>query len=680
MSVALRTVGSAYWPRRNLPGTWAAAWEASMRIGPGPGTFANGMVSRPVTRAWRAVDSIVKVHSAVRCGSSRWGLGATESLEECAENCFWMSCRFFEFRREFRECVWCRDMNADQTDVLSTTDSRRRAFSASTDAGVYRMGTWLEKYLTEEVPQGPNWKVLYANGSKCAGRVWYSPWHMTSRRMGGGFVQQCADYCSSTKASTPGGNCTYFGILFEASWRIEARCVIYAPELGLMPKHLESGGASCVPETDDHAGRRWAVFELTRTTPQSPPPSGLYPGGRGVLVRVWNMCPKGNTFHHPCRYEEAGWQVLQASMNPDYRAQRPMLEIVRTDVVRGAFGYENIKYNDPHLMKAYHVESPYATLADVSGNHGVVEEIMGFFVAPVSGWYSFLTWGQLAQEVWLSTSEDPMDVERVAKRLDYTSCRSGGRRRNVYTGCSIFYNYRDHPDPQRAHVGSNISDRLGIRTPSEKAVRLQKGERRFFLKRVALPEDDNRLGHDTSNRRRAYQATGLRIQNPDLSDLSREARNLLRTRKSWPELVLVRKIISKSDGQWRIGLRETNRDEPTFSEWIHWNANEFGIAEALNNMVMPSGTQVHSDVWWMQNYNLASTDESVTEFANRICAADMYLVHMWRPLGDLPDWVIEYDQMRSRMQVVTVSDGNPTDLFVWPISASFFEVVWGLFS
>eukprot|EP00439_Symbiodinium_sp_Y106_P051928 s602_g6.t3 len=87
-------------------------------------------------------------------------------------------------------------------------------------------------------------------------------------------------------------------------------------------------------------------------------------------------------------------------------------------------------------------------------------------------------------------------------------------------------------------------------------------------------------------------------------------------------------------------------------------------------MVMPSGTQVHSDVWWMQNYNLASTDESVTE----------YLVHMWRPLGDLPDWVIEYDQMRSRMQVVTVSDGNPTDLFVWPISASFFEVVWGLFS
>ncbi|CAE7229007.1 unnamed protein product, partial [Symbiodinium sp. KB8] len=171
----------------------------------------------------------------------------------------------------------------------------------------------------------------------------------------------------------------------------------------------------------------------------------------------------------------------------------------------------------------------------------VVEEIMGFFVAPVSGWYSFLTWGQLHQEVWLSTSE----VERVAKRLDYTGCRcwlmfyktleivfhlasirlmrvliekkldilrkvfsnllralripqpsvasldclrcdtaplfpvtlkrSGGRRRNVYTGCSIFYNYRDHPDPQRAHVGTNISDRLGIRTPSEKAVRLQKG-------------------------------------------------------------------------------------------------------------------------------------------------------------------------------------------------------------
>ena len=23
---------------------------------------------------------------------------------------------------------------------------------------------------------------------------------------------------------------------------------------------------------------------------------------------------------------------------------------------------------------------------------------------------------------------------------------------------------------------------------------------------------------------------------------------------------------------------------------------------------------------------------------------------MWRPLGNLPDWEIEYDQMRSRMQ------------------------------
>ncbi|CAE7458373.1 unnamed protein product [Symbiodinium natans] len=421
--------------------------------------------------------------------------------------------------------------------------------------------------------------------------------------MSGGFVQQCADYCSTLRASTPGGNCTYFGILFEASWRIEARCVVFSPDLGLMPKHVESGGTSCVPSVDDHWGRRWSVFELTRATPQSPPPSGLYPGGRGVLVRVWNACPKGNTFHHPCHsYEEAAWQALQGSMNPDYRQQRPMLEMVRTDVMRGAFGYENIKYNDPHTMKAFNIESPYATLADISGDHGVVEEIMGFFVAPVAGWYSFLTWGQLWQDVWLSMSEDPKDVERVAKRLDHLPCRSGGRRRHVYTGCSIFNNFRSLNNPQGvqrrqcAHIGTNIS-RSGIRTPAEKTVYLKKGERRFFLKRVALPEDAGRQGivkDDAKfftcaveelrvDSRRAYQATGVRIQRPDLSilskmlrgakanyeDMSREAQaaNWAQGAGGVERLVMLRKFISKTDGQWRIGLRETPRDEPTFSNW-----------------------------------------------------------------------------------------------------------------
>ena len=30
---------------------------------------------------------------------------------------------------------------------------------------------------------------------------------------------------------------------------------------------------------DDWEGHYWTVFELTRERPQSPPPSGIYPGG-----------------------------------------------------------------------------------------------------------------------------------------------------------------------------------------------------------------------------------------------------------------------------------------------------------------------------------------------------------------------------------------------------------------
>ncbi|CAE7458367.1 unnamed protein product [Symbiodinium natans] len=78
-------------------------------------------------------------------------------------------------------------------------------------------------------------------------------------------------------------------------------------------------------------------------------------------------------------------------------------------------------------------------------------------------------------------------------------------------------------------------------------------------------------------------------------------------------------------------------------------------------MVMPSGTQVHADAWWMNSYQRG--EDTVTE----------YLVTMWRPMGNLPDWEIEYNQMRSRWEATTISDGDPTDIFVWPISASFFE-------
>eukprot|EP00435_Cladocopium_sp_Y103_P003433 s5185_g1.t1 len=135
------------------------------------------------------------------------------------------------------------------------------------------------------------------------------------------------------------------------------------------------------------------------------------------------------------------------------------------------------------------------------------------------------------------------------------------------------------------------------------------------------------------------------------------------SRKSW--ILVFKKIIEKTDGQFRVGLREHRLDEPTWSNWIYWNFNEWHLTEALNEMVMPSGTQVHTEGWWMDSYsNPSNSLETVTE----------YMVHMWRPTGNLPPVLIEYDLMRSRVEVAVVSNGNGNDLFLWPLSASLFEV------
>jgi hypothetical protein len=45
-----------------------------------------------------------------------------------------------------------------------------------------------------------------------------------------------------------------------------------------------------------------------------------------------------------------------------------------------------------------------------------------------------------------------------------------------------------------------------------------------------------------------------------------------------PSRILVfKKIIEKTDGQWRVGLREHRLDEPTWSNWITWNFNEWSV-------------------------------------------------------------------------------------------------------
>ncbi|CAL1141716.1 unnamed protein product, partial [Cladocopium goreaui] len=535
----------------------------------------------------------------------------------------------------------------------------------------------------------------------------YSQNQVMAYRMGG-FIQQCADWCSSIDASTNGGNCTYFGILAHYDSGRSSRCVIYTPNSGLQqPEQRLTGGAGCVPEEDTWVGHYWTVFELTRETPLAPPPSGIHPGGRGVLVRVWNLCPKGNAYNDECNYARRNMKAaLHASLNPEYRAQKPMLEVVRNDVLRGAFGFEHTRYSNPVDLVAYQHEGAYKNMHEATGNHGtlalegIVEEMLAFFVAPVTGYYSFLTWGDQEQDVWLSQSNDPADLVKVATQFYYQQCRSStSRRRNVYAGCSIFNNYRKQDSRYwdtnlEAHQGTNFTrtpffsgEDLGYRTPTEQTMYLTKGERRFFVKRAALAEDWRPGGLESRRRRRARQFTGLRIQRPDLSDKTDEQKALLSSRKGWPEILVFKKIIEKTDGQWRVGLREHRLDEPTWSDWITWNFNEWSLCpeltEALNLMVMPSGTKVATEGWWMDSYSaLAIGFGAISRSwagglgnpSNSLETVTEYMIHMWRPGGNLPPVLIEYDLMRSRVEVAVVSNGNGNDLFLWPLSASLFEV------
>jgi len=665
------------WPKRLAVGSWAAAWDAAEQLGPFPGRFFPGMVERKVKRAFQVSDHMTYQASAHICSGSRWHLQSTSSLEECAENCFFIGCQFFDFRRESRSCHWCRDVAEDGT---MSTYAPSWTWHPQTFGGVYKLKVQLTQYLKDHASVGPNWKLLYGDGrTRCAGDRTYSQDKVMAYRMGG-FIQQCADWCSSRDANTNGGNCTYFGILSHHNSGRSSRCVIYTPNTGVnQPENRLMNGEGCTPEVDDWEGHYWTVFELTRERPQSPPPSGIYPGGRGALVRVWNLCPKGNAYNDDCNSRRAGWGALHASLNPDYRNQKPMLEVIRSDVLRGAFGFEHAGVSDPADMVSYQQEGMYKNMMEASGTHGITEEIMAFFVAPFTGYYSFLTWGDQHQDVWLSESNDPADLVKVATRFQHQGCRSGGRRRFVHTGCSMFYNYRSDTrywdNNWEAHQGSNFSQSfafsgdgsLGYRTPTEQTIYLKKGERRFFMKRVMLSEDwrPGAYPNGSRRRRRARQFTGLRIQQPDLSEKTAEQQELLSQRKSWPEILVFKKIISKTDGQFRVGLREEATDEPTWSNWITWNFNNDHLTETLNAMVMPSGTQVYTEGWWMDSYgNPSNSDETVTE----------YMIHIWRPGGNLPPVSIEYDLMRSRVEVNVVSNGNPNDLWLWPLSASLFEV------
>ena len=60
-------------------------------------------------------------------------LSQRDTFQECANNCFWMNCKFFEFRREWRSCIWCFNHNAEGTDVWPGCICGLFAFEASRD-------------------------------------------------------------------------------------------------------------------------------------------------------------------------------------------------------------------------------------------------------------------------------------------------------------------------------------------------------------------------------------------------------------------------------------------------------------------------------------------------------------------------------------------------------------------
>ena len=286
-----------------------------------------------------------------------------------------------------------------------------------------------------------------------------------------------------------------------------------------------------------------------------------------------------------------GFDVLYAALNPEYRSQTPMFEGVRTDELRGPFGFQmQNALNTDHAWDqvAHDASVPYGTLADASGTHGLVFEQMGFFVPPFTAHYSFHVWGTEKGDLWMSTSDDPADTVKVAETLWGGQCRRGATE----LGCSLVVD-RNHPARSERHqigTGARVAGSYGFSGDPEagagfvastlRTLSLQQGERRWFVRRSRFQEEPDRDGHsprrraaanayESSHRRRRrfLEGAAVRIHRPSLSGLTPEARGMLAKYKSWPEVVrIVRRAPSGvGRGSWtfRLGLRDQLADGGT---------------------------------------------------------------------------------------------------------------------
>eukprot|EP00971_Amphidinium_carterae_P165261 3275880-Amphidinium_carterae.1 len=249
------------------------------------------------------------------------------------------------------------------------------------------------------------------------------------------------------RAEVDGGWCRYFMFYHHRSNTDPSTCELWVPKTTQLgdPEvgHEKCDESNLEYEGSTTNGPKYASYELVRPVPHSPQPSGIYPGGRGVFYRVWNQCPADSNQPAGCGSWRHPYAALYASFNGEYAAQTPMFEGVRLDYLRGPFGDEvtSISNNAEHIVPHNKEEAGYSSLREAAGSHGIITEVMGFFVAPFTANYSFMVWanGNHYEDMWMSTSTDPSDVVQVAETVS-SHCRNvWGRRRDVgRTLCSAF--------------------------------------------------------------------------------------------------------------------------------------------------------------------------------------------------------------------------------------------------
>jgi hypothetical protein len=664
---------SSLWPTLSSQpalGPWLLPWTTRV-----------GLSTRPeyqpgVGRNWPE-SNLKLLHVGAECVGNYDRMDWTSTLEHCADHCFRIgTCKHFWYRPDFQDCRWCMNMEASNIEFPGSGDRRRRQWAPEIGGGIYEFAQTGEEYL-ESNGKTNNWELINV-GKRCDVTHWIS-WGNSQKFALGVSVQECADYCMTTRLTVDGGYCQYFGMFREIWDGNPTRCVIYepAPLGGNYPPKNE--GPRCT-EADLVEDKEWSsrynkynTYKITKPVPHSPQPTNLFPGGRGVMYRVWNACPRNSKFFRQCWNRQTPFQALYGGLNPDYREQKPMFEGIRADILRGPFGNQPDIYSYAHSILPFDQSVPYATLAEASDNHGLVFELIGWFVAPFTANYSFLVWGNQMNDMWMSTSsKDPTRQIKIAEYVEGGRCNEGlrtGDNPHSLLGCSVFEDLIDEgtKNPWTGayyrHQGNNFTDSFGwvgqdsvggMRTPTLHTMGLQKDERRLFVRRVAFQEDSSKA--NSRRRRRFADGVGVHIHKPDMSNVSTTVKASLAETKSWPTILKIRREKGKDGGQWHFVITDPNSGTSHNTQWMDWNTGNANMRDQWNAVTLSTGKTAWCEDWYLS--------EDATHYN--------YMLVVWRPHGNVGVGITT-NNMRSEITVQTVWNGNSQDLFVFPIPGQWLE-------